>query len=194
MMTGPASGAYPGDLPGQGDLLYETWVMLLNGYGYNWYRLDNQLRADDLLVRSRASEHLATAVARLRDIEAHYRRKYLPPPSREQPYQNPAHLASVRQIRDVVDRVVEVDTRVRGAGVPPNDKIWERHRDEVDTLYRLGQADVVLVGAAKDLADVAGVLPLDCGEVGIEAAAEQHIDDRLAYIRAALARRADLLA
>ena len=48
--------------------------MLLNGYGYNWYRLDNQMRADDLLVRSRASEHLESAAARLRDPERHYRR------------------------------------------------------------------------------------------------------------------------
>jgi len=43
--------------------------MLLNGNGYNWYRLDNQMRANDLLVRSRASEHLESAAARLRDPE-----------------------------------------------------------------------------------------------------------------------------
>ena len=189
--AGPIS--HPGPLPGQGDPRYETWVMLLNGYGYNWYRLDNQLRADDLLVRSRASEHLAAAVARLHDIEATYRRKYLPPPSREQPYQDPAHLAAVRAIRAVTDRVVDIDTRVRGAAVPPNDKVWQRHRDEVDTLYRLGQCDVVLVGTAKDLADVAAALPLDGGDAGIAPAAEQQIDDRLAYLRDSLAKRAELL-
>jgi len=38
-------------LPDEHSTLYKTWVMLLNGYGYNWYRKDNQLRADDLLVR-----------------------------------------------------------------------------------------------------------------------------------------------
>jgi hypothetical protein len=45
-------------LPGEDSRLYRIGVMLLNGYGYNWYRWDNQMRADDLLVRSRASEHL----------------------------------------------------------------------------------------------------------------------------------------
>ena len=63
--------------------------MLLNGYGYNWYRLDNQMRADDLIVRSRASEHLESAAARLRDLEGRYRRKYLPPPTREHPDADP---------------------------------------------------------------------------------------------------------
>ena len=40
-------------LPGEDSRLYRIGVMLLNGYGYNWYRWDNQMRADDLLVRSR---------------------------------------------------------------------------------------------------------------------------------------------
>jgi len=52
-------------LPGEDSRLHRIGVMLLNGYGYNWYRLDNQMRADDLLVRSRASEHLESAAARL---------------------------------------------------------------------------------------------------------------------------------
>ena len=38
-------------LPGEDSRLYRIGVMLLNGYGYNWYRLDNQMRADDLKFR-----------------------------------------------------------------------------------------------------------------------------------------------
>jgi hypothetical protein len=34
-------------LPGEDSRLYRIGVMLLNGYGHNWYRLDNQMRADD---------------------------------------------------------------------------------------------------------------------------------------------------
>jgi hypothetical protein len=43
-----------GQRPVSGDhsRLYRIGVMLLNGYGYNWYRLDNRMRADDLLVRN----------------------------------------------------------------------------------------------------------------------------------------------
>ena len=86
-------------LPGEDSRLYHIGVMLLNGYGYNWYRLDNQMRADDLLVRSRASEHLERAAARLHDLEGRYRRKYLPPLTREHPDPAPQHLAAARQFR-----------------------------------------------------------------------------------------------
>lgn len=179
------------ELPGQDDPVYRAWVMLLNGYGYNWYKLDNQLRADDLLIRSRASEHLAAAMSGLRDIEARYRHNYLPPPTREQPDPDPEHLAMVRRLRAVCERIAAIDTRLRGAALPPNDKVWMRHRDEVDTLYRLNQCDVVLVGAARDLAAGVAALPLDGG---IDDAGEGRIEAQLAYISTALGRRGDLLA
>jgi hypothetical protein len=178
-------------LPGQDDPVYQNWVMLLNGYGYNWYRLDNQLRADDLLIRARASEHLGAAVSRLRAIEAAYRRKYLPPPSRERPDPDPGHLAAARQMRSMTERILDIDTRLRGAAVPPDDKIWQRHRDELDTLWRLSECDVVLVGAAKELAGIVTELPLDAM---VDAEAEARIDRQLGYLAAALKQRGELLA
>ena len=181
----------PGTLPGQDDPVYRTWVMLLNGYGYNWYKLDNQLRADDLLIRARASEHLEAAVSRLRAIEAAYRRKYLPPPTRQHPDPDPEHLAAVRQVHDIAERVAEIDTRLRGAVVPPEDKIWQRHRDELDTLWRLSECDVVLVGAAKELAGIVAELPLDAA---VDAEAEGRIDRQRGYLALALKQRDDLLA
>jgi hypothetical protein len=181
----------PGTMPGQNDPIYRTWVMLLNGYGYNWYKLDNKLRADDLLIRSRASEHLADAIARLREIEARYRRKYLPPPTREHPDADPDHLAAMRQIRLIADRILDIDTKLRGAAVPPNDQIWKRHRDELDSLWQLSECDVVLVGAAKDLTATVAELPLDSG---VDPAAEARIDQHLGYLSAALAKRSEQLA
>ncbi len=180
-----------GELPGQDDPVYQTWVMLLNGYGYNWYRLDNQLRADDLLIRSRASEHLGSAAARLRDIEAAYRRRYLPPPTRANPDPDPDHLAMVHRIRAASDRIAALDTRLRGAPVPPNDMVWMRHRNEVDTLMRLNQCDVVLIGATKLLADTVAEMPADGA---LDAATETRIDQHIAYLARALTQRGDLLA
>jgi hypothetical protein len=165
--------------------------MLINGYGYNWYRLDNQMRADDLIVRSRASDTLAGAIAHLRDLEGRYRRKFLPSPTREHPDPDPVHLAAARQFRAVEERIGEIDTRVRGAVVPTNDKIWQRHRDEVDTLARLGNCDVLLVGATKELADTIATLPADSA---IDPATEQQIDGHIARIAAVLAQRGDILA
>jgi len=177
--------------PGENDPIYQIGVMLINGYGYNWYRLDNQMRADDLLVRSRASDHLAGAVARLRELEGRYRRKFLPPPTREHPDSDPAHVAAARQFRAVEERIGEIDTRVRGAAVPPNDRIWQRHRNELDTLARLGDCDVLLVGGAKQLADLVATLPADAA---IEPAGEQQIDALLAQLSGVLSRRGDILA
>jgi hypothetical protein len=178
-------------LPGEDSRLYRIGVMLLNGYGYNWYRWDNQMRADDLLVRSRASEHLESAAARLRDLEGRYRQKYLPPPTREHPDPDRQHLAAAQQFRAVADRILAIDTRLRGAPVPPDDKIWLRQRGEIETLQRLGNCDVVLVAGAKEVVEaVAGLVVGVC----IDPAIEQQIDKNLGRLVETLTRRDEILA
>jgi hypothetical protein len=178
------------DLPGEHNPLYRVGVMLLNGYGYNWYRQDNQMRADDLLVRSRASEHLEGAAAHLRDLEGRYRRKYLPPPTREHPDADPQQLAAAHQFRNVRERILDIDTALRGAPVPPDDKVWLRHRTELDTLRRLGECDAMLVAGAKELGTLVGELP---AEVNLDPALEQQIDAHLEQIRLLLSRRKAIL-
>jgi hypothetical protein len=165
-------------LPGEDSRLYRIGVMLLNGYGYNWYRWDNQMRADDLLVRSRASEHLESAAARLRDLEGRYRRKYLPPPTREHPDPDPQHLAMAQHFRAVADRILEIDT-------------WLRQRGELETLQRLGKCDVVLVAGAKEVVETVAGVPAD---VCIDPAIEQQIDKHLGRLAETLTRRDEILA
>ena len=177
-------------LPGDHSRLYRIGVMLLNGYGYNWYRLDNRMRADDLLIRSRASDHLAKAVARLRDLEGQYRRKYLPPPTREHPDPEPQHLATARRFRTVEERISEIDTRLRGGAVPPDDKIWLRHRNEIDTLQRLGECDAILAASAKELDDYFAGLPEDAI---IDATVVGQIDGHLDRLTKILAQRSETL-
>lgn len=174
----------------EADPLWRVWIMLINGYGYNWYKAENLLRADDVLIRSRASEHLEAAAARLRQIENDYRRKFIPPPTRAQPDPDPARLAEVRRLRAVADRVLAVDTVLRGAAVPPDDKIWLRNHAEIDRLQALSQCDVVLVGATKEVDNLVAALPPDDPLAGD---AETQIDSRLAGLRTALARRSDVL-
>jgi hypothetical protein len=177
-------------MSGDDSRLYRIGVMLLNGYGYNWYRLDNRMRADDLLIRGRAGGHLAGAAARLRDLEGRYRRKYLPPPTREHPEPPPDHLAAVRQFRDAAERLGEVETKVRGGAVPANDKVWQRHRDEIDTLQRLGECDAILLAGTKELEDFVAAL---AGDTVIEPALARELDDRLARLAAVLARRSEIV-
>ncbi len=178
-------------LPGENNRLYRIGVMLLNGYGYNWYRQDNRMRADDLLIRARASDHLAAAAAGLSEREGRFRRRYLPPPTREHPDPDPQALATIRQFSAVVDRVRDIDTKVRGGSVPPEDKIWQRYRDEIDTLRRLGECDAVLVAAAKELTDLVAGMPADAG---IDAADQQRMDQHLDQLSAVLMQRRAILA
>jgi len=177
-------------IPAEAHPLYETWVMLLNGYGYNWYREDNVRRADDLLIRSKASESLGRAAERLRDLESAYRKAHLPDPTREHPDQDPAHLAVARRFRAFQDRVRDLDTKLRGAAVPPDDKIWARYRNELGTLKALGACDVVLAGSANDLdralAAIAPGSPLP-------AADEATLESRLADIARSLTERKQVL-
>ncbi|HLY54280.1 MAG TPA: hypothetical protein VKS60_01910 [Stellaceae bacterium] len=175
--------------PADGPLL-QTWRMLLNGYGYNWYREENLARADDLLVRSRASDHLAAAAARLRELEAGYRRRHIPPPSRAQPDPDPDHLAAARRIRAAHDRILSADTVLRGAPVPPTDRIWARFSAEPEMLKRLVYHDVMLVGSAEALES--GLAGLDAA-AGLDDAREAEIDRHLTEIAAALKQRRDLL-
>lgn len=140
-------------LPGEGSPIWETWTMLLNGYGYNWYRVDNQTRADDLLVRQKAGYFLGVAASKLLEAEMAYQRKYLPPGTRENPFPPPDKIAAHRRLRDFRQAVLAMEGVVRSLPTPPLDKIWQRHRQEITTLKRLTDADVGLVGAAKLLAD-----------------------------------------
>jgi hypothetical protein len=171
--------------------LYQSWVMLLNGYGYNWYRRENALRSDDLLIRSKASDHLAAASSRLREAEGAYRRTYLPPPTREHPDPDPVRLAAARRLHAAADRIAALDTKLRGAAVPPDDKIWARYRDEAVVLSRLADWDTMLAGAAREIEALAGAVTADAG---LDDVAERTLDERLADLAAALEQRKSLLA
>jgi len=50
--------------------LVQQLQLLLTGYGYNFYNKTNQARADDLLVRERASNFLAQTVDRLAQLRS----------------------------------------------------------------------------------------------------------------------------
>jgi len=67
---------------------------LFYGWGYNFYRVENQLRADDQLVRSKAASLLGIAMASVEAAESAYRREFLPAPSRCKPFPDPAAVAA----------------------------------------------------------------------------------------------------
>jgi hypothetical protein len=141
--------------------LYKTWVMLLNGYGYNWYRKENQLRADDLLVREHAGHFILEAAKKLQEQEADYARKFLPTPTRENPFPPDDKLATHALIRSTRQNLLALEARIRSLSAPPTDRIWQRHRSEVDVLASLTSMDVQLVGLSKEIDTEAARLDLE---------------------------------
>jgi hypothetical protein len=144
-MTGVAGGFYD-----QGDL-QKVAINLFYGWGYNFYRLENQLRADDQLIRRKAAELLGQANAALCGADSDYRRDHLPPPTRDKPYPDPAAVASAQAIERLIHQVDGLKGRITAMPVPENDRMTQRYREEAQTLHALGAHDEQLIGQAETL-------------------------------------------
>jgi len=120
---------------------------LFYGWGYNFYRRENQLRADDLLIRGKLSELLGECRAHLAALEAAFRREHLPPPSREHPFPDAAAVAQAQALQRAQRDIEGLETAVRTAAVPEMDRIHQRHRNEADTLQALVAIDGAMVQA-----------------------------------------------
>jgi hypothetical protein len=165
-------------------------MMLLNGYGYNCYSIPDKMRSDDTLVRQQATHYLCEALAKLKEVEGNYRRRYLPPPSREHPFPDPQCLEKVREFAALQATIASTETKVRGASMPPNDKVWQMHRTELDTLRRLGRCDMELVGGTMELAECAKNLE---NADGLDDGAISRINESVSRIKDILAKRDAIL-
>ncbi len=126
---------------------------LFYGWGYNFYRKENQLRADDLLIRGKVSELLGECRAHARQLEAQFRREHLPAPSREHPFPDAPAVGAAQALQRAAQQIEALETAVRNAAVPEMDRIHQRHRNERATLDALVVADSELVVAVIGLRD-----------------------------------------
>jgi hypothetical protein len=108
--------------------LEEIAVNLFHGWGYNFYRLENQLRADDLVIRNQVCSLLGAARGALDAAESAYRRAFLPPPSREKPRQDPAAIANAQTLERLSHAVGALEGQIRAQPVPENDRMTQRYR------------------------------------------------------------------
>jgi hypothetical protein len=163
-------------------------VNLWRGYGYSFYRAENELREDDQRVRRIAGELLKRARRALSDAEGAYRREMIPPPSRAQPFPPAEVQAAARRLEALAAAVAALDARIAQAPVPATDWMTRRYRDEKATLERLADADLALVEAAQALcASVEGQ-----GHAALLARAGE-IEGEIAAIAGKLTARASLL-
>ena len=126
--------------------LRQVATNLFYGWGYNFYRLENQLRSDDQLVRSKAAELLGIAAASVSTAESDYRREFLPPPTRAKPFPDPAAVASAQRLERLARGISGVEQLIHQQPVPENDRMSQRFRAEAPTLKSLIQFDEQLVG------------------------------------------------
>lgn len=161
-------------------LLQQIATNLFYGWGYNFYKVENQLRADDQLVRSRCVALLNETAASVEGAEARFRRERLPLPTRAKPFPDPEAVAGAQALERLHRAVVALAGRIQNAPSPANDRIFQRYRDEEVTLAALLERDIQLVGrcdllrstlSGKDAAWLLGNMPqLEPGMAAIEAA------------------------
>jgi hypothetical protein len=119
--------------------------LLLSGYGFNCYKSENRARADDLLIRQQAAGSLSQTVGALSTLHSTYRLRYLPPPSRENPFPPREDLQRAADILALRGRVDQLAAGIRGMSAPTQDKIWKRFRQELDLLNQLLSTDYLLI-------------------------------------------------
>ena len=124
---------------------------LFHGYGYNFYREENQLRADDQKVRTLVSDLLGQAQKAVSAAEGSFRRERMPAPTRAEPFPPAEIVADARRLEAIGKAIGGAEGQVRHAPVPENDRMTQRYRDEGDTLLALVEKDKVLVGHAETL-------------------------------------------
>lgn len=134
--------------------------LLLSGYGFNYYNAENRARADDLLIRQQAAGSLSQAVGTLTGLNAAYRQRFLPPPTREQPFPPREEAERARAILALRDRLDGLAAAIHGMPAPTSDKIWKRLRGEREVLTRLLSTDYLLISTCERVREwAAGVTP-----------------------------------
>ena len=124
---------------------------LFHGWGYNFYRTENQLRADDQMIRARICEILGAARAIVAAAETAYRREHLPPPSRAKPRPDPAAILGAQTLEAIGAELGALEASVRALPVPEADRMTQRFRREAATLGSLAECDEAMIGHAEFL-------------------------------------------
>ncbi|GGH15370.1 hypothetical protein [Silvibacterium dinghuense] len=128
--------------------LQQVAINLFYGWGYNFYRTENQLRADDQLVRAKVSWLLGRARAAVEAGEVQWRREKLPPPSRAHPFPDAEAVAGAQALELLAREIGRLKGQIENLPVPENDRMTQRYRQEAATLEALALQDALLVGQA----------------------------------------------
>lgn len=143
------------------DPAVQVLQLAMTGFGYNFYDARNAARANDLLVREKSAEYLNAAAAKAQDLEHAYRKMFMPPPSREQPFPSPEKSARAQALHELARRLRSLASQIITMPVPQPDAVWSRIRDEAQTLQALLSHDVVMIGISTGIRDAVNALTVD---------------------------------
>ena len=127
-------------------LVQQLATNLFYGWGYNFYKAENQLRADDQLVRAKCVFLLNETAASVGAAEAAFRREHLPPPTRAKPYPDADAVAGAQKLERLHAELVALAARIQNLPAPESDLVFKRYREEATTLLLLLDRDAQLVG------------------------------------------------
>lgn len=125
--------------------------LLMNAYGYNLYEKKNRARADDLIVRQTAAAALNAATNSIRTLRTEYRRRFIPPPTRDNPEPSRARLDDLSEMARLQEAIADLETRIRSMAVPVQDRAWEKFRGEHQLLNDLLMQDYNLIVPCQNL-------------------------------------------
>ena len=126
---------------------------LFYGCGYNFYRNDDRLGADDLLIRGKLRQLLTDSRAHLSALVAAFRHQNLPPPDPQCPAVNPVALAMAKSLEDAQRRLEAMEAAIRTTAMPQRAGLRRRHDRERGMFERLVALDGETVLALVRLRD-----------------------------------------
>ena len=164
------------------DTIRRQLDLLMNAYGYNLYEKKNRARADDLIVRETAAGALGAAANSVRTLRTEYRRRFIPPPTRDNPEPPRARLDDLAEMARVQERVADLETRIRSMSVPVQDRAWEKFRQEHRLLNELLMQDYNLITPCQSLGEMLRTIKVESWDSAtveqVESAMSQ-IDDAI---------------
>jgi hypothetical protein len=113
---------------------------LFYGWGYNFYRREDDLQADDLLIRAKLSQLLCDSRTRVLSLHAAFVRRLLPP-DRGGARANPGIVDMERALESAERELQTLEMAVVSAAAPEPGRIRRRDPEQLATLAKLVALD-----------------------------------------------------
>nr|WP_321986188.1 hypothetical protein [uncultured Lichenicoccus sp.] len=134
---------------GEPDEAEQVGVDTFFAWGHNFYGSEDRVCADSLAVRSRVAELLGSARQCVIEVEAAYRREFLPPLSRERPRPDPDAVRRASALEALAGQLATLQGQVAVLPLPGDATGMHRRHAPTGIMEGLADADRRLTGQAE---------------------------------------------